>query len=290
MLFLIYDRWKDPNGSGPADHPRAAGVRAAAAHRLGPGAHRPVHRPRRGRDHRRRASARPSWGFRLRVVGGNAEAARRAGLKVGCCCSRRWPSAVRSPASAGSCSSPAPSSSCGPGSSPPTATSASWPAGSAATNRSACSSPSLLLVDRHRRRQPADRRQLPGRQRQRPDGPDPADGLRVRHEAEGEQHEPARRGPHRRRPRRHVDPVRRPRRDGRPSGPAWSTSAPRARCCAAPWPPTPSPSETGQPWVGVLGRRRSPAACSRWSTPTSCSPARPTSWPPAWSCCSSASG
>ena len=42
------------------------------------------------------------WGFRLRVVGGNPEAARRAGLGVGgLSASAPWPSAARWPASAG---------------------------------------------------------------------------------------------------------------------------------------------------------------------------------------------
>ena len=46
----------------------------------------------------------------------------------------------------------------------------------------------------------------------------------------------------------------------------------RATCGSA-WPPAPSP-----------------AGCSRSCTPTSCSPAAPTSWPPVSSCCSSGSG
>ncbi len=81
MFFLIYDRWKDRQGSGqPATRPVGAGERLPL---LG--------------DTRvhvgifiaivatllvfvvMRSS---TWGFRLRVVGGNAEAARRAGLDV----------------------------------------------------------------------------------------------------------------------------------------------------------------------------------------------------------------
>ena len=54
-----------------------------------PGAAR--HRHRRRRDGRRRGSLlkRTTWGFRLRVVGGNPEAARRAGLRVGAAAARR---------------------------------------------------------------------------------------------------------------------------------------------------------------------------------------------------------
>ena len=45
---------------------------------------------------------RTRWGFKLSVVGGNAEAARRAGLNVaGCSCSPRSSSAAPSPALAG---------------------------------------------------------------------------------------------------------------------------------------------------------------------------------------------
>ena len=76
-----------------------------------------------------------TWGFRLRVVGGNAEAARRAGLRVGRCSVGACSSAVRSPGSAAWSSSPASSPSCGPGSWPATATSASSPGGSSATSR-----------------------------------------------------------------------------------------------------------------------------------------------------------
>ena len=42
-----------------------------------------------------------SWGFRLRVVGGNAEAARRSGLKVGVLLLSAMAVGGRSPASAG---------------------------------------------------------------------------------------------------------------------------------------------------------------------------------------------
>jgi general nucleoside transport system permease protein len=82
MLFLIYDPWKDPNGSGqPASRPipesQSLGVfgdsrlhygvliALAAVFVIG------------------FVLKRTAWGFKLRVVGGNAEAARRAGLRVG---------------------------------------------------------------------------------------------------------------------------------------------------------------------------------------------------------------
>ena len=82
MLFLIYDPWKDPNGSGqPASPPIPAsqqlgligdsrlhfGVLIALASVIVIAV----------------VLKRTSWGFALRVVGGNPEAARRAGLRVG---------------------------------------------------------------------------------------------------------------------------------------------------------------------------------------------------------------
>lgn len=81
MYFLIYDRWKDRAGSGqpttkalPLDERLPmlfgrvhAGILVAAVAAILVGL----------------AFALSSWGFRLRVVGGNAEAARRSGLKVG---------------------------------------------------------------------------------------------------------------------------------------------------------------------------------------------------------------
>jgi ABC-type uncharacterized transport system permease subunit len=82
MFFLIYDRWKDPAGSGqPATRALPVDERLSL---LG-----------WGRVHSGLLIAigaaviiavvfrSTSWGFRLRVVGGNAEAARRSGLKVG---------------------------------------------------------------------------------------------------------------------------------------------------------------------------------------------------------------
>lgn len=82
MLFLIYDPWKDPNGSGqPASAPIPAsqqlGVIGSSRLHFGVlialGALLVV----------AIVLARTSWGFALRVVGGNPEAARRGGLRVG---------------------------------------------------------------------------------------------------------------------------------------------------------------------------------------------------------------
>jgi simple sugar transport system permease protein len=82
MLYLIYAPWKDQNGSGqPATRP------VPVAERL------PIIGD--SRVHQGVVLAlvativvtvvlrRTSWGFRLRVVGGNREAGRRAGLRVG---------------------------------------------------------------------------------------------------------------------------------------------------------------------------------------------------------------
>jgi simple sugar transport system permease protein len=82
LLYLIYQPWKDPHGSGqPATRPLAVGARLPL---LGT---TQVHV---GIIVALVASVavwllmeRTSWGFRLRVVGGNPEAARRAGLPVG---------------------------------------------------------------------------------------------------------------------------------------------------------------------------------------------------------------
>lgn len=81
MFFLIYDRWKDHHGSGqPTTRPLPTdehlpilfervhlGILIAVGAAIVIGV----------------IFAVTSWGFRLRVVGGNAEAARRSGLKVG---------------------------------------------------------------------------------------------------------------------------------------------------------------------------------------------------------------
>jgi simple sugar transport system permease protein len=82
MLFLIYDRWKDRNGSGqPATRPLPVGERFPL---LGTSK---VHAglvvaivATVGVFWLLRSTR---WGFRLRVVGGNPEAARRAGIRVG---------------------------------------------------------------------------------------------------------------------------------------------------------------------------------------------------------------
>lgn len=82
MLFLIYDPWKDPNGSGqPASRPIPESQQLGL---IG--------------DSRLHFGVlialvavvvvaivlkRTTWGFALRVVGGNPEAARRGGLRVG---------------------------------------------------------------------------------------------------------------------------------------------------------------------------------------------------------------
>jgi general nucleoside transport system permease protein len=82
MLFLIYDAWKDPNGSGqPATAPLPTNeqlplIGNASVHLglvLAVAATALVWF----------ALTRTSWGFKLSVVGGNPEAARQAGLKVG---------------------------------------------------------------------------------------------------------------------------------------------------------------------------------------------------------------
>jgi simple sugar transport system permease protein len=82
MLYLIYDSWKDPHGSGqPATRPLPVGARLAV---LG---HSRVHAgvllAGAAAIVVSLALSRTGWGFRLRVVGGNTEAARRAGLRVG---------------------------------------------------------------------------------------------------------------------------------------------------------------------------------------------------------------
>jgi simple sugar transport system permease protein len=82
MFFLIYDSWKDPNGSGqPATRPLPVAQRFSLI-----GSSK-VHQ---GVILALLATAAVWWllkrtrlGFQFRVVGGNAEAARRSGLKVG---------------------------------------------------------------------------------------------------------------------------------------------------------------------------------------------------------------
>jgi simple sugar transport system permease protein len=82
MLFLIYDPWKDQAGSGqPATPPLRVGERLSV---IG------TSRVHIGIIFALIATValwfvlkRTTWGFRLRVTGGNPEAARRAGIRVG---------------------------------------------------------------------------------------------------------------------------------------------------------------------------------------------------------------
>ena len=82
MLYLIFDRWKDPNGSGqPATRelpvaerlPLLGDSRVHTGIFIALGAMVVVYL----------ALTRTTWGFRLGVVGGNPEAARRSGYRVG---------------------------------------------------------------------------------------------------------------------------------------------------------------------------------------------------------------
>lgn len=81
MLYLIYQRWKDPNGSGqpqsrPLVHaaqlPRMFGTQLNIGLLVAAGTVALIWF----------LLQRTGWGFQLRVVGGNVEAARRAGLRV----------------------------------------------------------------------------------------------------------------------------------------------------------------------------------------------------------------
>ncbi|MGH9280897.1 MAG: ABC transporter permease [Acidimicrobiales bacterium] len=81
MLYLIYQPWKDPNGSGqPATRPLevAARLPLVGTTRVHAGIYVAVVATIAVFAVFRWTS----WGFRLRVVGGNPEAARRAGLPV----------------------------------------------------------------------------------------------------------------------------------------------------------------------------------------------------------------
>ena len=82
MLFLIYDQWKDANGSGqPVTAPLPVPERLPL---LGTsGLHVGVILALVATGAVWWALRSTRWGFQLRVVGGNAEAARRAGLRVG---------------------------------------------------------------------------------------------------------------------------------------------------------------------------------------------------------------
>ncbi len=82
MLFLIYDKWKDANGSGqpvtaPLPVPERLPLIGAS------GLHAGIFIAVVATATAWWALRSTRWGFQLRVVGGNPEAARRAGLKVG---------------------------------------------------------------------------------------------------------------------------------------------------------------------------------------------------------------
>ena len=82
MLFLIYDSWKDAKGSGqPVTAPLPVAERFPLLGTTGVHAGILLAVGATGLAWWALRSTR--WGFQLRVVGGNPEAARRAGLKVG---------------------------------------------------------------------------------------------------------------------------------------------------------------------------------------------------------------
>ena len=81
MLYLIYDAWKDPKGTGqPTSRPLAKGAHLPII--FGSRVHLGIVIAAVAAVLIWLALNRTSWGFRLRVVGGNGEAARRAGLPV----------------------------------------------------------------------------------------------------------------------------------------------------------------------------------------------------------------
>jgi len=81
LLFLIYQPWKDPNGSGqPATRPLAEGARIPVF--TGTAVHVGLVIALVSAVIVWLVLQRTSWGFRLSVVGGNPEAARRAGMPV----------------------------------------------------------------------------------------------------------------------------------------------------------------------------------------------------------------
>ncbi|MGD9793087.1 MAG: ABC transporter permease [Acidimicrobiia bacterium] len=82
LLFLIYDPWKDLKGSGqPATEPLHATERLPI---IGDGrVHLGVGIALVAAVVLWALLSRTAWGFRIRVVGGNSEAARRSGLPVG---------------------------------------------------------------------------------------------------------------------------------------------------------------------------------------------------------------
>ncbi|MGQ0678207.1 MAG: ABC transporter permease [Actinomycetota bacterium] len=81
LLFLIYAPWKDPNGSGqPATKPLAVAARLPLF--AGSRVHMGILIALVATGAIWFLLTKTSWGFKLRVVGGNSEAARRAGLPV----------------------------------------------------------------------------------------------------------------------------------------------------------------------------------------------------------------
>jgi simple sugar transport system permease protein len=81
MLYLIYDAWKDPKGTGqPTSRPLAEGAQLPII--FGSRVHLGIVFAAVAAAFIWFALNRTGWGFRLRVVGGNGEAARRAGLPV----------------------------------------------------------------------------------------------------------------------------------------------------------------------------------------------------------------
>jgi simple sugar transport system permease protein len=81
MLYLIYQPWKDANGSGqPATRPLAVAARLPLVGTTR--VHAGIYVAVIGTAVIWALFKYTSWGFRLRVVGGNPEAARRAGLPV----------------------------------------------------------------------------------------------------------------------------------------------------------------------------------------------------------------
>ena len=181
MLFLIYDPWKDPPAPASRRPAPLPGRRAAAVARRQPGPPGVVIAVVATARGRGPGAARTAWGFQLRVVGGNPEAARRAGLRVGLLLlSAPCSSAAPWPASAALSSSPAPSSSCGPASALTygyIGFLASW----LARHKPIQVAVAAVLPVRHRdrRRQPADRLRPAGRHREHPDGAGAAGRLRL---------------------------------------------------------------------------------------------------------------
>src|ERR1700733_8756455 len=81
MLFLIYEKWKDPHGSGQPTS-RAVGANQKLPILFGNSVHAGIVVALVATVAVWWALTHTRWGFQLRVVGGNSEAARRAGLPV----------------------------------------------------------------------------------------------------------------------------------------------------------------------------------------------------------------